>query len=250
MRRRSLSEKRPTVLIGADGSNSTVRRKLHLHSTVGVARLLRVLTPLDPHATPAWQQQTAVFDFSCVMRGIQGCMWDFPCYVNGRAFMNRGILDSRIFPQPAAQRANLKQTFADGLHARAVDLADVPLQGHPVRWFNPEGVFARPHVLLTGAAAGVDPLFAEGISYAMEYGAIVAGCVRDAFAGGDFSFDDYRQRLLNHRLGRLLQRRTLVARSLYGYRRSRLWTLLWRLARLAPPRMQRRVGASLALLPP
>jgi len=129
MRRRSLSEKRPTVLIGADGSNSTVRRKLHLHSTVGVARLLRVLTPLDPHATPAWQQQTAVFDFSCVMRGIQGCMWDFPCYVNGRAFMNRGILDSRIFPQPAAQRANLKQTFADGLHARAVDLADVPLQG-------------------------------------------------------------------------------------------------------------------------
>lgn len=119
-----------------------------------------------------------------------------------------------------------------------------------MRWFNPEGVFARPHVLLTGAAAGVDPLFAEGISYAMEYGAIVAGCVRDAFAGGDFSFDDYRQRLLNHRLGRLLQRRTLVARSLYGYRRSRLWTLLWQLARIAPPRMQRRVGASLALLPP
>ncbi|MCA9973417.1 MAG: FAD-dependent monooxygenase, partial [Anaerolineales bacterium] len=108
------------IVIGADGANSTVRQKLGLHHHLGVARLLRILTPVDPRQNAAWREKTAVFDFTCVTHGIQGYAWDFPCYVDGAPFMNRGIFDSRIDPPPAGRRINLKQAFAHELHARAV----------------------------------------------------------------------------------------------------------------------------------
>lgn len=235
------------VVIATDGANSTVRRKLAMRSTIGVARLLRVLTPVDPHNDPAWQSQTAEFDFSCVTRGIQGYMWDFPCIVDGKPAMNRGIYDSRIAANGA--KDSLKETFFDGLAARGVDPAQVILQGHPVRWFDPTAEFSRPHILLAGDAAGVDPLFAEGISYGMEYGSIVAEAIEDAFTRGDFGFADYRSQLLKHRLGRLLRRRTALASQLYQYRYPSFWELLWRAAAIAPYPIQRRMGASVALLP-
>ncbi len=238
------------VLVGADGANSTVRRKLRLFDPSSVARLLRVMTPIDPATTPLWQQQTAVFDFSCLAHGIQGYVWDFPCYVQGVASMNRGIFDSRIAPTQVNGRSHLKQIFAASLQMRNVSLTDVQLQGHPVRWFDANGVFARPHVLLVGDAAGVDPLFAEGISYAMEYGRIAAAQIISALASGDFCFASYATALRQDQLGKLLQRRTAVARQLYLYEKPALWAILWALAGIAPAKIQRLVAASLALLPP
>ncbi|MCA9973079.1 MAG: hypothetical protein KC425_22830, partial [Anaerolineales bacterium] len=74
-------------------------------------------------------------------------------------------------------------------------------------------------------------------------------CVEQALATGDFSFGAYRAKLRQHRLGRLLKRRTIVARSLYLQHAPRFWLTLWQLAAIAPTRVQRLVGASLGLLP-
>lgn len=234
------------VVIGADGAKSVVRQKLRLPKSDGVARLLRIMTPVDPDDDTLWQQHAAIFDFACVMQGIQGYTWDFPCYIGGVAHMNRGIFDSRLLPE--RERGNLKETFMTGLSDRDVDLDKILLEGHPVRWFNPDATFARPRVLLVGDAAGVDPLFAEGISYAMEYGEIATGVIQDAFDRDDYSFTNYRSRLLNHHLGQMLMRRAAIARSLY--RHPRLWALLWPLADYSPARVQRMIGAWMALLPP
>ncbi|MBK7894489.1 MAG: FAD-dependent monooxygenase [Anaerolineaceae bacterium] len=240
------------VVVGADGANSVVRRKLNLKAEAGVARLLRVLTPVAPEIDGSWQQQTAVFDFSCIQRGIQGYSWDFPCYIAGRPFMNRGIFDSRIAPNQAPKRphGNLKQTFWEGLAARNVNLDDVQLEGHPVRWFNPQAEFARPHVLLAGDAAGVDPLFAEGISYGMEYGRIVAHQIKQAFSHNDFRFDQYKRALQADQLGHLLRRRAFIAQHLFPYNQPRLYQLIWRLATIAPLALQQTFGAFFGLLPP
>ncbi|MGF1507629.1 MAG: NAD(P)/FAD-dependent oxidoreductase [Anaerolineae bacterium] len=236
------------VLVAADGAASTVRHKLGFHSAVGVARLLRVMTPLAPADEHIWENKTAVFDFSCVRDGIQGYTWDFPCWVDGEPYINRGIFDSRLFPGADRPHGQLKRTFTKGLQERGVNPDAVQLQGHPVRWFNPHAEFARPHVLLVGDAAGVDPLFAEGISYGMEYGEIAAQALVDAFCEGDLSFADYPARLLGHRLGRLLRRRTVVARALYRHALPPLWGIVWTLAGVASERMQNNIGEALALL--
>lgn len=182
------------IVVGADGANSMVRRKLGLAAQPGIARLLRVLTPIDAEVDKGWVEQTAVFDFTCIQHGIQGYSWDFPCIINGQPHMNRGIFDSHVNPhqQTAQPHGNLKRTFLSGLAAQNVNLDNVQLEGHPVRWFNPRAQFARPHVLLAGDAAGVDPLFAEGISYGMEYGSIVAQQIQEAFQRDDFSFRQYK----------------------------------------------------------
>ena len=243
------------VVVAADGANSTVRRLLGLRSTYGIARLLRVLRPVDPAQTPSWQLGQARFDFSCISQGIQGYIWDFPCFVDNQPYINHGIFDSRIAPHALVAPEehpphHLKNVFAAHLHAQQVDLASTHLQGHPVRWFNANAEFARPHVVLVGDAAGVDALFAEGISYAMEYGAIAAAAVRDAFIHHDFSFADYRTRLLQHRLSRSLQRRAFIASHLYRFRQPWIWRWLWRAAAVAPAVVNQFIGAALDVLPP
>lgn len=239
---------RATVVIAADGAKSTVRRKLKLFSTVNVARLLRLMTPVDVETDETWQTHTAVFDFSCVQDGIQGYTWDFPCYINGKPFMNRGIFDSRILDKQE-QRSSLKDTFISSLEHQDINLEDVPLEGHPVRWFNPQSAFAHPHILFAGDAAGVDPLFAEGISYAMEYGEVAAQMVQEAFEQDDFAFADYRSRLLRHKLGHSLKRRTWVARTLYERHPPVMMSAFWQLAAVSHPAMKRAVGAALHVLP-
>ncbi|MCB0061430.1 MAG: hypothetical protein KDE19_04925 [Caldilineaceae bacterium] len=249
---------RADLVVAADGANSTIRRKLGLRSTLGVARLLRVLVPVPPAEQAAWATHPVLFDFSPVRAGIQGYAWDFPCIINHQPCMNYGIFDSRVVQQPrklrpgnaAGEHGHLKQVFADYLQERKIDIEAVELHGHPVRWFNPKAEFARTRVLLTGDAAGVDPLFAEGISYAMEYGAIVAEAIEDAFLRNDFSLHSYRTRLLTHRLSMSLRRRAAVARQFYRFRHPWFWSLLWQAAAIAPAVVNQAIGAALDVLPP
>ena len=238
------------VIIAADGAKSTVRQKLKFPTGQGIARLLRVMTPIDHQHTLA-SNKTALFDFSCIQDGIQGYMWSFPAYVRGEMMLNQGIFDSRIItPTAKPPHGQLKNSFEMWLNQQDIDLNERDLAGHPVRWFSRDAEFSRPHVLLAGDAAGVDALFAEGISYAMEYGEIIADVLIDAFQRHDFSFADYRQRLLSHRLGQLLQRRAMIARAIYQHRLPAAWAFLWHCAAIAPRPVQRAIGAWMAVLPP
>ncbi|GAB4155043.1 MAG: geranylgeranyl reductase family protein [Roseiflexaceae bacterium] len=231
------------VVVGADGANSVVRRELGLRAPYGVARLLRVMTPADPRQPPH-ADRSAVFDFSCMDAGIQGYVWDFPCVVNGQPMINRGAFDSRI---AHAAKGDLKQAFYRGLAARGVDTATIDLEGHPVRWFDPQAEFARPHAILVGDAAGVDPVFAEGISYALAYGEFAAQMVDKAFRQHAFHFAEYRSALLHSELGRMLAWKTRLARLLYGRPPGRIWHAFWRLSMASPRWMNRWVGHALGV---
>jgi hypothetical protein len=84
----------------------------------------------------------------------------------------------------------------------------------------------------------------------MEYGSIVAQQIQEAFQRDDFSFQQYKTALLQHRLGRLLQRRAFIARHLFTYNRPKFCAFIWRMATVAPLAMQHAFGAFLGLLPP
>lgn len=202
------------AVVAADGANSVVRQKIGLNRPPNrISRLMEVLTPEDPETTPEFTDHTAVFDFDCVPEGIQGYVWAFPSLIDGEAYMNRGIFDSRVHSD---LRGNLREALDQALEEQERDPADYELRGHPERWFDRNATFAVPGVLLAGDAAGVDPLFGEGISHALMYGDLAAQELVDAFIHYDFSFAGYRDRVLNSHLGCDLTLKTRLAKLAYG----------------------------------
>lgn len=217
------------MVVAADGSKSFVRRRLKWDDDSRVARLLEVLTPEDAQRQPEFRNGVAIFDFTPMTDGLQGYYWDFPSYVAGEPFMNRGVFDSRA--RPERPKADLRQTLSEAMAVRNRQLGDYTLKGHPIRWFDKNGRFSAPRVILAGDSAGADPLMGEGISFALGYGVVAAAAIADAFARQDFSFATYRQRILDDPLLSQLPIRVSLARLAYLLRWPRLVRLGWQAAR-------------------
>src|SRR5947209_3722111 len=112
----------------------------------------------------------AVLDFSYLDCNLQGYVWNFPSTNSESIGVTYGIFDSRIkknHPIP-----DLKKIFRQALQDHNAYINIRNWKSHPVRWFYPTTFFSIPRVLLVGDAAGVDPLGGEGISFALQYGAV------------------------------------------------------------------------------
>jgi flavin-dependent dehydrogenase len=204
------------MVVGADGSNGIVRNCILPDDPLRTARLLEVLS--TPKQNSGHQASSAYFDFSCVPNGIAGYTWDFPTQLNGVPMRCWGIFDNNL--RAGSPRPPLKSQLDEEMQRYGYNLADSELKGHPIRWFDPFAKFSVPGVLLSGDAAGSDPLFGEGISIALGYGKLAAHTIQIAFDRGDLSFQGYRKRILCSSLGRTLLLRTLIARIIF--------TLHWR----------------------
>lgn len=217
------------MVIGADGANSVVRQKLGLVRWDRISRLIEVLTPIDAERTPEFATHTAVFDFSPLAFGTQGYYWDFPSLKQGIPSMNRGVFDSRVYPE--RERAELLRVFVNSLGERGIELGQVHLQGHPERWFDPGARHSAPHVILAGDAAGTEPLFGEGISHALDFGMLAGQTAVAAVRRGDYRFDDYARRVSWSALGRRLQFKRMLAQISYAPWGDGLTRLGWNVLR-------------------
>ena len=209
------------VVVGADGAKGVIRRYVNGQPSATmkgrkrrVARLLEVLNPAQESA-PHFHERYALFDFTPTAAGLQGYFWDFPARVSGEAAFNRGVYDARI--TPSRPRASLPHLLQDALMELSVQPEQVEIKGHPIHWFSPRSPLSADRLVLVGDAAGAEPLFGEGIGPALAYGRIAAEAIAAAFARQDFSFRDYRRRLLRSRLGRYLLIRWMTARGAYHF---------------------------------
>lgn len=205
---------RARCVIAADGALSTVRRKIEeqdgAKSRASLARLIKVQTPSEQSDAARFSGGVAFFDASPLNGDLQGYNWEFPTYIAGQPAMSRGVFDSRVLP--SRPRARLKDVLREALSGASIDLKDHQIKGHPIRSYHRSTTVSRPRVLMVGDAAGVDPLFGEGISLALAYGDVAADSVIDAFSRDDFDFSDYRRRLHRHWILWALPWRTRIAR--------------------------------------
>jgi flavin-dependent dehydrogenase len=212
------------VVVGADGSNSVIRRAIIPHEDTHVARLLEIVT--EPRPEQSFHiQADSYFDFVYLPQGILGYSWDFPALENGKPVRVRGIYDSNVYP--VKSNISLRQALADEFNRHGYKLEAYKLEGHPLRWFEAGSIFSARRVLLVGDAAGVDPLFGEGISIALRYGGFAAMELRDAFNRQDFSFREYRRQILHSEMGKSLRRRTWWAKFFYRLRWRSFQRLVW-----------------------
>jgi flavin-dependent dehydrogenase len=219
---------RAQVVVGADGSNGLTRRCLFPKAPMHTARVLEVLTPLQPPIPSSAQRVSgAYFDFFPVRKNIAGYVWDFPTQVNGQAMRCWGIYDTNILA--TEKRPQLKEPLAREMARFGFNLDDYEIKGYPLRWFSPANQMSAPRVLLVGDAAGADPFLGEGISIALGYGALAAREIGEAFARNDFSFGDYKSRVLKSPLGQALVTRWFLTNVIYPLKWKWFQILIWRL---------------------
>jgi len=229
---------RTRVVVGADGSNGVTRCCVLPDAPIHTARVLEVITPSQPPPNSSnlgeaprqgrWgsgREGGAYFDFFPVPAGIAGYTWDFPTQIEGQPMRCWGIYDMNIFADE--KRPSLKETLAQEMARHGLDLAESEVNAHPLRWFSPFNAFAVPGVMLVGDAAGADPLLGEGISIALGYGQVAARAIQSAFAREDFSFHDYRGRILLSPLGQTLTARWFLGHIVYALRWRWLQSALW-----------------------
>ena len=197
------------AVVGADGSTGITRRLFGKHDLRGrVARVLEAAYPA--HSTDdMFVERYAMFDFTPIQQDLQGYYWDFPSRVAGEPRFNRGVYDSRFVR--GGQKAKLPIILEAELNNLGEDGKNVEFQGYPIHWFNPGNRFAMPRLLMVGDAAGVDPLLGEGIGPALAYGKVASEVLIAAFQQEDFSFGNYRTRILRSAVGRHLLIRWCLA---------------------------------------
>jgi flavin-dependent dehydrogenase len=201
------------AVVGADGSKGITRRIVGRHNSGNkVARVLETIRQTDADRAH-FQEHFAVFEFTPVDQGLQGYFWDFPSRVEGQPRFNRGVYDARFITEN--KRAKLSAILKSEINNLEDNVGEVVFQGHPIHLFSPRSRIAMPRLLLVGDAAGVDPLFGEGIGPALAYGKVAAGVIDEALKKDDFSFGNYKLRLLTSEIGRNLFYRWFLSWWIY-----------------------------------
>ncbi len=199
------------IVVGADGSNSVVRKNFVKEKQSRVSKLLEVLIKVDDSASDEFVNNVAVLDFRCVRKNIQGYEWDFPSYIKGVPYLNTGIFDSCVYK---GKNINLKSRLLERVKLKNIT-GEIKIMGHPERWYSANGHYSKNNVVLVGDAAGIEPMFGEGISFALAYGPVAAMAIKQAFNQNNFSFQNYSKLIKENLLGKYLNGRTKSARFFY-----------------------------------
>lgn len=208
---------RAQIVVSADGVNAIVR-KMPGFGPGRMRRVYEIETPADPSQEYVFQEQLLLVDMSYTREGLKGYYWDFPCYIDGKPYVSRGIVTG----SPVGNNAFLDDILA----RRGVDLTGALRKAWPIRHFDARENFAQPRMLLVGDALGCDPLFSEGISQGLESGRLAAEAIEDAMRRNDLSFSRYTRKVLNSRLGKELLAYSRAARILYGRNAELVLSLL------------------------
>ena len=197
------------ALVAADGAGSKIARSIGERRRQSV-HLAQADVPMPDHI----DRHAMVYDFSDVTGELHGYLWIFPTPLwdgAGRQLCNVGVMQCG----PTRTGGGLTALLARGLSRWGMDLGSAPVRFHPEWAFDPGFAFSAPGVLTAGDAAGIDPLFGEGLSQCLEYGRLCAEELTESLSRGDTRFDGYRRRVLWSEMGLEMQVLRIPARRFY-----------------------------------
>lgn len=205
-------EYRTKILIAADGANSRIRVAL------GLSRTGRLMVAMEIHSPQAdlkfheLRENMAVLDLRILNNGVPGYCWIFPSVNENFREVSLGLMAA---PFRSHQFPSLKAVFLTWLQNFGLNLDESRMASHPCLRYETKAACSQERVLFVGDAAGVEPLFGEGIVSALASGRIAAKAAFDALQTEDFSFAGYEERVRSSAIGSLMRRRRMIARRLY-----------------------------------
>jgi geranylgeranyl reductase family protein len=187
---------RVDAIVVADGDPSGIARLLGLGGPAARHSLaLEVDLPIAPRLPP----DTAVLSFDIP----GGYSWYFP--KGDHASVGAGTYRGTAHAGPAPER--LERALTRFIRSVGLEVPDGKIAGHWIPQGLRQGKLASPRSVLVGdSAATVDPLFGEGIAYALTSGAVAAGVIEDWQAGRErdlLAYDAKLRALLGPAFGRL-----------------------------------------------
>lgn len=198
---------RARYLVGADGAESRVARALGLRQRRRDAVAIEGEVP-----TRALTGDAAWIDFSVPL----GYAWAFP---KGDHW-NVGVATA-----DAAAARNLRDHLAAFLRYAGVREPAAHLQGHRIPiWAGAQPLHRGPALLVGDAAGLADPLFGEGIAFALASGRLAAETIAAALAGGTPDLASYSL-AVQRTLGRDHRRLGRIARIVYAQVGASIWVL-------------------------
>lgn len=212
MVRTANAEYKAKILIAADGANSKVRASL------GLTRAGRMMVAMELHVpraqaqVPNFTSNMAVLDLRVLSSGVPGYCWVFPTVSDGEPVVSLGLMSAPFVPGDSSQ---LKSMFGRWLSDFGLDLREFELSSHPALRYEAKAPCSQRRVLFVGDAAGVEPLFGEGIVSALAYGKLAAKAALEGLSRHDFSFSGYDKSIRSSSIGSLMRRRRMIARRLY-----------------------------------
>lgn len=199
------------AVIGADGVGSVVRRALGLP----FGRLRAQAVELDTEPTAA-DRPRDLLHFDLRDRSYPGYAWDFPTIVGGEPLVCRGVYVLHPATVGRAAAPDPERILRARLAALGLDPDRYRVKRFSERGLDAGGPLAAPRALLIGEAAGIDPLFGEGIAQAIAYGALAGDYLAERLSAGDLRFADWDRRVRRSVLGADLYVRRRLLRRVYG----------------------------------
>jgi flavin-dependent dehydrogenase len=169
--------------------------------------------PLANILLPNFTANMAVLDLRVLNYGVPGYCWVFPTVSDGEPIVSLGLMAA---PFVAGESSQIKGVFGSWLSGFGLDLRNFELSSHPALRYESKAQCSQPRVLFVGDAAGVEPLFGEGIVSALAYGRLAALSAFEALRDGDLSFSKYEKRVRSSAIGSMMRRRRMIARRLYA----------------------------------
>jgi menaquinone-9 beta-reductase len=212
--RTSKGEHRAKIVVGADGANSMVRRRLGLHDPRHVAMALEISVTDPDDVRFQTPPNRATFDFRPVLVGIHGYCWKFPSGSTTSPHSLIGVGDFAYHAQPdkgALARMRKKYILDQTPHVR-----NVQLKGHAIRVYDPKATHGAVRFILVGDAVGTDSLWADGIGSALCMGRIAATAIEESIERDQYLSRRYESMLRASGIGRLMRARMKFSEEFYS----------------------------------
>lgn len=211
------------ILVGADGSNSTVARKLNGNKPSGKYQLLGLRTYYENVNGPADR-----CDIFFTGDNFPGLFWLFPTGPH-TANIGSAMIASTLPPNQTHVTTLLhnqlkkNKSFVDRIGKGKMK---GKVHGWPLTFQDPKCKIIGDRVLLTGDAAGlINPLSGDGIQYALLSARWASECINESVEQNEFSVNALRS--YKRKLDEEMAYDLAVSNLLIQVTRNRTFTTFW-----------------------